>query len=72
MSRDEWFDLPWYEAEVYLEGLRNVGILKGGNEQSQAGPEVPAEGPKEKSIDLASAGLDTLARETGVQVRRAG
>ena len=74
MSREEWFDLPWYEVEVYLEWLRDSGILKGGGgEKRQADPVAPPKAADNgKALDLASADLDSLAAQTGVQVRRAG
>jgi hypothetical protein len=72
MSREEWFDLPWYEVEVYLEGLRESGVLKGGGEKRQSDPITPPTADDGKALDLASASLDTLAQQTGVQTRRAG
>lgn len=72
MSREEWFDLPWYDAETYLEGLRLQGVLSNGEKQDPGpthGPEKQTPGTKKKTLDLASADAAQLA---GFQFRRAG
>jgi hypothetical protein len=71
MSREEWFDLPWYEAETYLEGLRLSGVLQNDEKQDPGPTPTPDEKPgeKKKAIDLASADFGQLS---GFKVRRAG
>jgi hypothetical protein len=72
MSREEWFSLPWYEAETYLEGLRLQGILNNGEKQDSGPTQSPGKtpsGPKKKTLDLASADPGQLS---GFQFRRAG
>lgn len=65
LSPDEWDDLPWWEAELLLEGLRDQEILGDGKEKSP-----PSNGPgSAKAIDLTQADLSAVG---GVQIRRAG
>lgn len=66
MDRQQWFELPWYEAQVLLDGLRAEGILGGEKQEASSTPEPKASGD---SIDIANADLSELGFLT---TRRAG
>jgi hypothetical protein len=70
MTRDEWFGLPWYEVQIFLEGLQDEGIL-GGKDDDRGEPEPTPQSasPDKRPIDLANADLSELGF---VQTRRAG
>lgn len=66
MSPDQWFSLPWWEAEILLDGL--VRQFGNGSTDKSPGPAAPPPSGKEK-INIASANLNELGFIT---TRRAG
>lgn len=68
LSVKEWDDLPWWEAELLMEGLRAQHIIGVPGDQANQTNNVAV--PKDKPrLDVTTAPLETIG---GFTTRRAG